>query len=64
MNNYKTLREIDGQQYITVAEHEQIVQTLTNLGKAVQDIQTSMSTLGATATGLAEALGGKSLLKG
>lgn len=64
MNQYKTLKQIDGQDYITVAEHEQIVRNLTNLNKAVQDIQTTMGTLGATATGLAEALGGKSLIKG
>lgn len=64
MNQYKTLRQIDGQQYITVAEHEQIVQNLVNFNKAVKDIQSSMGTLGATATGLAEALGSKGLLKG
>lgn len=64
MNQYKTLRQIDGQQYITVAEHEQIVQNLVNFNKAVKDIQSSMGTLGATATGLAEVLGGKELLKG
>ena len=59
MNTYKTLKEIDGQQYITVAEHEEIVKGLGNFLKAIQDAQAAVADLGKVTSGLASTVGCK-----
>lgn len=46
---YKTLREIDGVQYITVKEHEEIIGTLTGLLGAVNNLQASLRSLESSA---------------
>ena len=46
MNRYKTLKQIDGQEYITVAEHEEIVKSIGDFMKALRDAQTAVQDLG------------------
>lgn len=46
MNQYKTLKTIDGQDYITVAEHEQIMGGWHQFEVAVNDLRSSVAGLG------------------
>ena len=59
MNQYKTLKQIDGQDYITVAEHEQIVKSVGDLLKALRDVQSTVGDVGKITTGLASIVGYK-----
>lgn len=53
MNQYKTLRQIDGQDYITVTEHEEIVKSIGDFMKALRDAQTAVQDLGKWTSDLA-----------
>lgn len=57
MNQYKTLREIDGEQYITVAEHEEIVKNMGDILKALTDARAAVQNLGKATSGLVSSLG-------
>ena len=46
MGNYRTLKEIDGQEYISVQEHEEILSKYTNLTTALSDLQAAVGGLG------------------
>ena len=46
MSNYRTLKEIDGQKYISVQEHEEILSKYTNLTTALSDLQAAVGGLG------------------
>lgn len=46
MGNYRTLKEIDGQNYISVQEHEEILSKYTNLTTALSDLQAAVGGLG------------------
>lgn len=59
MSQYKTLREIDGQQYISLAEHEEIVKSVGDLLKALRDVQSTVGDVRKATTGLASIVGYK-----
>ena len=56
MNRYKTLKQIDGQEYITVAEHEEIVKSIGDFMKALRDTQTAVQDLGKWTSDLASSV--------
>ena len=56
MNQYKTLKQIDGQEYITVAEHEEIVKSIGDFMKALQDTQVAVQDLGKWTSDLASSV--------
>lgn len=56
MNQYKTLKQIDGQEYITVAEHEEIVKSVGDFMKALQDTQIAVQDLGKWTSDLASSV--------
>lgn len=43
--SYRTLKVIDGQEYISVSEHEDIVSKLTDFNKAMEDVRTAIATV-------------------
>lgn len=59
MNQYKTLKTIDGQDYITVAEHEEILTKVADVLKAINDAKAAVSNLGRMTSGLASSVGCK-----
>ena len=59
MSQYKTLKQIDGQDYITVAEHEEILTKAADVMKALNDAKVAVSNLGKMASGLASSVGCK-----
>lgn len=52
MNTYKTLKVIDGQEYITVAEHEEIVKGVFDLRDAIDKVKTGIAGLSQATSGL------------
>ena len=56
INQYKTLKQIDGQDYITVAEHEEIVKNIGDFMKALRDAQTAVQDLGKWTSDLASSV--------
>ena len=57
MSQYKTLKQIDGQDYITVAEHEEILTKVADVLKAINDAKAAVSSLGKATAGLASSVG-------
>ena len=43
--SYRTLKVIDGQEYISVSEHEDFVSKLTDFNKAMEDVRTAIATV-------------------
>ena len=59
INQYKTLKQIDGQDYITVAEHEEIIKNVGDFMKALQETQIAVQDLGKWTSRLTSSVGGK-----
>ena len=59
MNQYRTLRELDGQQYIAVAEHEEILKGVGDLVQTMHKIKEAMGTLNQATAALTTAVGKK-----